>query len=279
MVGQTAAQGTQEALLLDARGQSNAAFSLEAVDFALVLGTARVSASGGAQRLVGDGNVQTFLLGNQNDTISAGGGHDRIQAGGGTNQIDGGAGIDTARYATSAVNAVVKVNSDGSVSVTTAQATDTLRNVEVLRFDDGIRLLSTATQTSQGVTIQEDFYLAQNLDVAAAVKAGVFQSGAEHFAKFGRAEGRDASAVFDTAWYLSQNADVATAVRAGSITAYDHFVTFGWKEGRNPSVWFDTKAYLAANIDAAASGLNPLTYFLTHADGRTAAAADTGLWG
>ena len=36
----------------------------------------------------------------------------------------------------------------------------------------------------------ESFYLAQNPDVAAAVKKGDFKSGFEQFILFGRAEGR-----------------------------------------------------------------------------------------
>ena len=37
---------------------------------------------------------------------------------------------------------------------------------------------------------EEDFYLANNLDVAQAVAAGEFRSGFEHFIRFGRVEGR-----------------------------------------------------------------------------------------
>lgn len=273
----TGQANAQEALLIDLRGQTSPTVVLEAVDFAVVLGSGKILGSGAAQTLVGDNSAQTFLLGAQNDTVSAGGGNDRIQAGGGNNVIDGGAGIDTVRLAGNSANARISQNTDGSLSVTTAGGTDTLSNIEILRFDDGIRLVAPKTASSGGYTVQEDFYLAQNPDVAAAVKAGIFTSGAEHFARYGHLEGRTASVLFDTDAYLAQNLDVAAAVQAGRTMAYDHFVTFGWKEGRNPSAWFNTKAYLVAHPDVAANGIDPLTHFLL-SGGQGATAADTGLW-
>lgn len=97
----------------------------------------------------------------------------------------------------------------------------------------------------------ENFYQATNPDVAAAITNGIFQSGFEHFQKFGQFERRNPSAFFDSAFYLQQNQDVANAVTANSTTAFDHFITFGQSERRNPNSLFDTNSYLANNSDVA----------------------------
>jgi hypothetical protein len=81
------------------------------------------------------------------------------------------------------------------------------------------------------------FYLEQNPDVAAAVKRGDITP-AEHFQKFGQAEGRlafEGAQPFDAKFYLKQNPDVAAAVKRGDITAIEHFRKFGKAEGRSPN--------------------------------------------
>jgi hypothetical protein len=81
------------------------------------------------------------------------------------------------------------------------------------------------------------FYLEQNPDVAAAVKRGDITP-AEHFLKFGQAEGRlafEGAKPFDAEFYLKQNPDVAAAVKRGDISAIDHFRKYGKSEGRAPN--------------------------------------------
>lgn len=75
----------------------------------------------------------------------------------------------------------------------------------------------------------EGFYLSANPDVAAAVAAGGFASGREHYDTYGWREGRDPSALFDAGAYLSANPDVATA----GIDPARHFSLFGLAEGRD----------------------------------------------
>jgi len=114
------------------------------------------------------------------------------------------------------------------------------------------------------IAFDEQFYLSQNPDVAAAVSRGIFTSGAQHFEQFGRFEARDPSAFFDTSFYLSQYPDVAAA----GVNPFDHFLTFGAAEGRftnevalnlidsdsnGVANEFDSAAYLAANPDVAAA--------------------------
>ncbi|MGK7904275.1 MAG: Ig-like domain-containing protein, partial [Hormoscilla sp.] len=83
-------------------------------------------------------------------------------------------------------------------------------------------------------TFDEEFYLAQNPDVAAAVERGEFSSGFEHFQLFGLAEGRlPAPIAFDEGFYLAQNPDVAAAVAAGVfVNGLQHYLLFGQAEGR-----------------------------------------------
>ena len=130
-----------------------------------------------------------------------------------------------------------------------------------------------------------DFYLANNLDVAAAVAAGSFGSAFEHFVLFGAEEGRAPNAFFDETFYLLNNPDVAAAVDAGAFgSGFEHFVLFGAEEGRDPSADFDTAFYLANNPDVAAAVAagafgSGFEHFLLFGfdEGRLAVPADAGL--
>ncbi len=108
--------------------------------------------------------------------------------------------------------------------------------------------------SSAPIGFDEQYYLATNPDVAAAVRNGEFASGYQHFLEYGQYEGRNPSPYFDTAYYLANNPDVAAAIQAGSIpSAFEHFLLYGQYEGRNPSPYFDTAYYLASNPDVAAA--------------------------
>ncbi|KAA5605620.1 bifunctional metallophosphatase/5'-nucleotidase [Roseospira marina] len=106
-------------------------------------------------------------------------------------------------------------------------------------------------------------YLATNDDVAAAVRAGAFANGAQHYALYGWAEGRDPNAFFDTSFYLANNADVAEA----GVNPFEHYALYGWREGRDPSAAFDTSAYLDANADVADAAVNPLQHLMGYGMG------------
>ncbi|NER81343.1 MAG: hypothetical protein F6K42_17605, partial [Leptolyngbya sp. SIO1D8] len=82
----------------------------------------------------------------------------------------------------------------------------------------------------------ETYYLRENPDIAAAVDAGFFDSGYDHFVMFGLEEGRNPSVLYDEAFYLSNNSDVAMAVDAGVFSSgLEHFLLFGHEELRDPS--------------------------------------------
>ena len=69
-----------------------------------------------------------------NNTIDAGAGNDIIIGGQGDNRIDGGDGIDTVIYAGNKADFNIKRDGD---QIRVGSNTDTLTNVEVLRFNDG----------------------------------------------------------------------------------------------------------------------------------------------
>ncbi|MCJ2112006.1 Ig-like domain-containing protein [Methylobacterium sp. E-025] len=105
------------------------------------------------------------------------------------------------------------------------------------------------------------YYLAHNLDVAAAARS---QSGSAdsfaftHYLTTGAHEGRDPNAYFSTDGYLAANPDVA----ASGTNPLLHYEQTGWFAGRDPSTAFHTDAYLAANPDVAALGMDPLHHYL-----------------
>ena len=241
---------------------------------------------GGDRLIGGDGNDLLFSS-RRGNTFIGKGGVDAVRLHGVAAQYE----VDALDHATATTRSLADL---GGV--------DSLQGVEILRFDDGIRLISSPTLTT---TFDERAYLVLNPDVAAAVRAGASGSGAEHFARFGATEGRAPSfavdedfyraqnpdvdhaiiagqfqtatehyllwgnaenrapsALFDPDWYLASNPDVANAVGRGETTAFTHYSQFGWREDRDPSMWFDTSGYEARHQDVAAAGVNPLTHFL-----------------
>lgn len=241
------------------------------------------------------------------DRLVGGDGNDFLFSSHRGNTFIGHRGVDTVRVNGAAAQFRVDVL-DHTTATTTSLAelngVDTLQGVEILQFDDGIRLITQPTLTQD---FNEEAYLMLHRDVAAAVGAGLFRSGAEHYARFGAAEGRAPSlavdeafyraqnpdvdhaivvgqfqsatehyllhgnaenrapsALFDPNWYLAANPDVAAAVGRGETTAFGHYSQFGWREDRDPSMWFDTSGYEARYQDVAAAGVNPLTHFLTY---------------
>ncbi|MGE4370046.1 MAG: glycoside hydrolase family 16 protein [Burkholderiaceae bacterium] len=212
------------------------------------------------------------LQGSENaDYLHAGAGNDHLQGLAGDDVLDGGDGVDVARFSVNRNDVTVTVRDDGAVVVQNdAIGTNTLRNVELLQFNDQI-ILGRIPRDLEPTLFDADGYLAQYADVAAAVQAGTIQSAYAHYAAWGAGEHRDPNALFDEAWYLSRHADVAQAVEAGQLTSgFDHFQNHGWAENRDPSAYMDLSAYLAANPDVAAAGMNPLAHYLQHgaAEGR-----------
>jgi len=136
---------------------------------------------------------------------------------------------------------------------------------------------------SAGSEVDPDWYLTRYGDVASAGADPV-----EHYALYGRAEGRYPNAAsealhrsasnLDPTWYRARYPDIAAA----DVDPAAHHIAFGALEGRHPDAEserrqrllnaFDPVWYLARNRDVAASGAPPLQHFLTHgqAEGRSA---------
>lgn len=51
------------------------------------------------------------------------------------------------------------------------------------------------------------------------------------------------------------------SVAASGMDPLTQYLTVGWKEGCNPNPWFDTDYYLNQNPDVAAAGVNPLVHY------------------
>lgn len=96
--------------------------------------------------------------------------------------------------------------------------------------------------SANGWLLDQQFYLQQNLDVAAAVSRGETTAQA-HWEAFSQFEGRAPNALFSSEAYLATNLDVA----ASCFTAVEHFLLYGHADGR------------AAIVDTAwlGPGLNP----------------------
>jgi hypothetical protein len=87
-----------------------------------------------------------------------------------------------------------------------------------------------------GIDVDEDWYLAQNPDIAEAIVAGTTESAKRHFVEHGYFEGRLPFRIaVDERWYLLQNPDVAENVRKGVVASGQrHFELNGYREGRFP---------------------------------------------
>ena len=208
----------------------------------------------------GGGSPGTIIGDAGNNVLNGTAGNDTINGLGGDDTIDGGAGDDTALFSSSLANYAV---ADLGVRVTIfgPDGSDTLRNVEHLRFADGTVHLNDGSALFDTL-----FYMHNNPDV---FHAGVDALG--HYNSSGWREGRDPDPYFSSMLYRAANADV----RALGVNPMTHYEQTGWREGRDPGPNFDVKLYLVHNPDVAAGGGDPLGHFLRNgqAEGRSAYAA------
>jgi uncharacterized surface protein with fasciclin (FAS1) repeats len=117
--------------------------------------------------LIGDDSAETFILGDNDDYVSAGGGDDTITGGAGDDVIVGGAGEDTVVVAGDfddfgfvfGPNGITQTDKGNGVT-----GTDTLKDVEFVRFDDGTLNLSVldgaVTLSPDQLQILTELYIA-----------------------------------------------------------------------------------------------------------------------
>jgi GT2 family glycosyltransferase/glycosyltransferase involved in cell wall biosynthesis len=158
--------------------------------------------------------------------------------------------------------------------------------LQVVRAWQGA-LVSIVVSSFRSKPVPRDFdeltYLLLHPDIAERVAAGDFQSGYEHWVRFGQREGRlarfrksRAAAVqkqrpdippdFDEDAYLFLNPDVSWMIAKGVVrSGYDHYADFGRKEGRAGGPWEpvpDRSQFLPA-LEAKTPGINVYGFFNT----------------
>ncbi|MDD2878183.1 MAG: glycosyltransferase [Acidiphilium sp.] len=100
----------------------------------------------------------------------------------------------------------------------------------------------------------ERFYLEQNLDVAALVRAGQYRSGFDHFCRYGH-RGLSPHWLFDDGLYgrLYDDMTLENLDRHGCFGRYDHWLKSGQREARIGHFMFDPQYYRARVIEAGSA--------------------------
>ncbi len=103
-----------------------------------------------------------------------------------------------------------------------------------LPYDELVRLVKLMACS---VRVDENWYLARNPDVVAAIRSGQIRNARQHWVEFGYFEGRlPGPLAVDPDWYLSRYPDVAQAMVAGAtLSPLSHFLDCGYQEGRLPA--------------------------------------------
>ncbi|WP_374037418.1 DUF4214 domain-containing protein [Brevundimonas staleyi] len=161
----------------------------------------------GADQLFGDeGDDLIFGMGG-NDTLSGGAGSDVLVGGGGSNTLDGGDGYDLAviGYARSSASITYV---DGAIRIEgLTGAADTLRNIEAVRFTDGVYDVVNGRLVAQGRIIAGT---AGNDRLIGTAAADILNGGAGNDILRGGA-GSD---------LIDGGAGIDTAVYAGTLRSY-----------------------------------------------------------
>ncbi|CAH2603337.1 Metallophos domain-containing protein [Rhodovastum atsumiense] len=114
------------------------------VSFDDVLVTRLNGATVPGQEITGTAASEMLTSGAGDDVIRGLGGNDTLVGGGGNDTLDGGAGADVAVVNATRAGSTLTRLGDGSWRLTSADGTDVLRSIEVVRFTDGDLALHTA---------------------------------------------------------------------------------------------------------------------------------------
>lgn len=120
-------------------------------------------------------------------------------------------------------------------------------------FQNFIQYLTEQQINPIEIYFDEEFYLANNVDVARFVQNGLFTNGLDHFINRGQIQGRNPSLLFDETTYLIENPGVREAVANNVFNSgFEHFINVGFFEGRDEKATaFDERFYLASNPGVA----------------------------
>ena len=98
--------------------------------------------------VLGSVHNDTLVGAGGNDSLWGGAGADSLTGSAGDDRLDGGTGTDTAVFSGAKASYALVKNTDGSITVTGHDGTDTLLQVEFARFDDATLDLATVTPPS-----------------------------------------------------------------------------------------------------------------------------------
>jgi Ca2+-binding RTX toxin-like protein len=231
-----------------------------------------ISGNGGNDRITG-GQGSDRIEGNEgNDVLNGGAGDDNLNGGTGDDAINGGIGNDTVVLRGKSFEYKFVFNASGSVIITDAVSNrdgqDTLSNCEFIQFSDRNYRISELRDFEQ-------FYRLIHKDVDNEVKAGLLNSGLQHYEFRGKSEGRLTANDFNEQFYRLVNPDVDAAIKANSVSmpsAMYHYLNWGYTEKRATSWQFDEAFYrlIYPSIDAAIkAGTQPsaLQHYINHGYG------------
>ena len=238
------------------------------------IGTQDVIISGnGGNDVITGGQGSDRLEGNEgNDALNGSAGDDNLNGGTGDDAIDGGIGNDTVVLRGKSFEYKFVFNASGSVIITDAVSNrdgqDTLTNCEFIQFGDRNYRISELRNFEQ-------FYRLIHKDVDNEVKAGLLNSGLQHYEVHGKKEGRLTANDFNEQFYRLVNPDVDVAIKANSVSmpsAMYHYLNWGYTEKRATSWQFDEAFYrlIYPSIDAAIkAGTQPsaLQHYINHGYG------------
>jgi hypothetical protein len=238
-----AADGHKTAVVIDTSAlPAGTVIDLENVDFALVVGNARVTGGAGANTVYGDDGKQFIVLGEGDDILHGGGnddtvgslrgndqtfgdagndmvyggtGNDSLHGGSGNDRMNGGFGLDTAVQ--SGVAADYSVTVDGRAVVLTHKVSgevDRFLDVEHITFDSGTSLIVAHTAGDvAGLTAQ--FTGAQLIELNANRAVGGTAASDDITPELGMALNIDLGAGVDIVRLAGARADVHIDVEAG----------------------------------------------------------------
>jgi len=238
--------GHKTALVIDTSAlPAGTLIDLENVDFAIIIGNARVTGGAGDNVVYGDGDSQFIVLGEGNDVLHGGGGkdtvgslrgndqtfgdagddivyggtgNDTLHGGAGNDRLNGGFGLDTA--AQSGVVADYAVTVDGRTVVLTHNVSgevDRFLDVEHITFDSGASLI-VAHEAGDVAALTAQFAGAQLIELNATRTVSGTESRDDITPAFGIALNIDLGAGIDIVRIAGARADVHIDVDAGQRT-------------------------------------------------------------
>ncbi|MBY5687515.1 metal-binding protein [Rhizobium leguminosarum] len=120
-----------------------------------------VKTGSGDDEFTGTGGNDIFDGSGGNDILNGNAGNDKLTGGAGDDTINGGDGIDTAIFSGNFANYSFAMNNGDHILTSAGEGTDTLTDVELARFADGVYDFATETFTPKGNTAPTNIQLSK----------------------------------------------------------------------------------------------------------------------